>query len=266
MRETVAPLLFKAALNNSLREALEVAAPAGLSANRMRWELSSNPDFGDYFTTALLALDHDELTIQSVAQTVATKVANCAGVLRAEATGSGFVNIFVSLSTAAQALKGLEEWINSNVPSNWLITPDAQKIHRHCPDTKLRFAYSVWQIIASRSSDVAAGIRVLAEDSALALLCDPDEFAVILQLHEFPERLSDGMSSGYLYRLAVLIRDGFFWHHQLAPFWINDWEEPRVGQPRKYLLSLCERVMRIGINVILEKGITSHGRTNGSVD
>ncbi|MGC8842216.1 MAG: hypothetical protein ACP5QZ_12300, partial [Candidatus Sumerlaeaceae bacterium] len=163
-----------------------------------------------------------------------------------ESTGSGFVNIFVRPAAAAKALEVLRRWVAQNVTSEPMHEDVRLWVRRNCSDHKLRSAYSVWQVLHA-SCEQSGSLAGEEKNLSLELLTEPEEFAVCLLLHEFPQKLGHGIPSGYLYQLAVRVRDGFFWRGRVAPFWLDDSENLFTAGPRRFLLALCEMVLRTGV-------------------
>ncbi len=251
MPNIAASSLFKQQITHRLTEALD-SGPEFRNAGVFPTELlslSTNPDFGDYFST--IAIHIGEATKSDpahVATTLAERMRLPNNVLRLEPTGCGFINFFVKPAAAGVALWNLSQWLEEHLPSNSMPGDAQHWLLVKCRDTKLHFAFHVWRRLAEfdiRSAYFST--KLLAQ---LADLTEPEEFSVCLLLHEFPEKLLRKVPSGYLYQLAVRVRDGFFWRDQVAPFWIEDWEAPSMIPARHFLLALCERVLRAGITNI----------------
>lgn len=239
--------LFKEELNRPLAKFISDVAEARSDKPRAKWELSPNPDFGDYFTTAAIQLQTPQRSANELAAELACRMQSCAEIQRVESAESGFVNIFVSPAFAAISLLPYADWLNSTFRSLFLHKIDSMKFCRGCEDSKLRFAHGVWKTLADTPYSPVQLSEYPLTENELRLLTEPEEFAIILQLHEFPERVAERMISGYLYRLAVLIRDGVFSASSVAPYWLCDWEYPETMAARRFLLTLCEQVLRAGL-------------------
>lgn len=247
MRSTGDTALFKESLNLPLAEFISKFAGDKSFKPKAKWELSSNPDFGDYFTTAAIHLQTPQRSAHELAVELARRMRSCTGIQYVEAAESGFVNVFVSPAIAARSLLSYAEWFNETFQPLFLHKIDSLTFTRSCDDSKLRFAYGVWKILAEVCHKLTEEPDHEFKHNELKLLTEPEEFTIILQLYEFPERVAEGFISSYLYRLAVLIRDGLCSSSGIAPYWLYDWEFSANQAPRRFLLTLCERVLRAGL-------------------
>jgi arginyl-tRNA synthetase len=249
--------LFRESIEESLKEAtFDIAGRAVAFSPTLK--LSEKPDFGDYFTTAPIRLA--PIVGRSpldMAEELAASMAQCCVVARAQATGEGFVNMFVRPHAAAVALAALDTWCGSHVSRLGLSDADHMAYSSACSDHKLRFSYRVWQHLHEVLESEPLDCR---SSEFLELLREPEEFSVLLFLHEFPHQFEHGVSTGYIYRLARLISDGLFWNSRLPEFWIHDWEDPRLHKPRRFLVSVCERVLAASLAALRRNGTTGGRR------
>ncbi len=238
--------LFKEQIENALRGPLTVLG--GTDAARYAGiELSDNPDFGDYFSTVALRLGRTSTSDpRQIAEVLTHALSPLPQVAKAEASGEGFVNIFVRPAAAAQALFALGNWLNHFPGTEVGTTASALLRNGHVLDHKRSFVLKTLELLNAYLEEFDSSSAPCPEPSRLALLTEPEEFRVALQLHEFPSQLRTGVTCGYLYRLSILIHDGLFENGLLPEYWLCDWEEPQRILPRLYLLKLCLRVLALG--------------------
>ncbi|MCX7624935.1 MAG: hypothetical protein N2Z21_01775 [Candidatus Sumerlaeaceae bacterium] len=243
------PILFKESLTQPLVEFVRKIGADEILERKAKWELSSNPDFGDYFTTVPIHLQTQQRSGKQLALELARCMQQHPIVQHADSAESGFVNVFISPGAAATALAPFADWLCGRLPLASQPTVDAFAFSRNCQDSKVRFAFEVWWVLANQLEENTWTEGMAATEDELSLLTEPEEFAIILQLHEFPERLAEKLTAGYMYRLAVLIRDGLFCESGIAPYWLNDREYPEALPARRFLVWLCERVLGAGLSL-----------------
>ena len=230
-------------------------------------ERSTNPDFGDYFSpTPLriakrLAVDPGELSKKLL------DLLPCHDSLisKIEATGSGFINFFLKPMTVLELIPDLVTYLRFSLHEDGCSINNIEVLSRKCGSAKLRLAIETWRVLHCFFEQNGRP-QHLPESSEFALLSDPEEFSTALFIHDYAHKREMGITDVYLYELAVCCRDSFFWHNQIAPYWIHDPESPDKIRPRGFLLWLVWRVLGEGLcRTLLSSNLKElkHNETRG---
>lgn len=239
-------LLFREYLEACVKNALQSVLSNGFEGNEERLlRLSGHPDFGDYFTTAPHQLARARgLDSHAIAAAVAAALSRFAGIAKAEASGVGFTNVFVDSRAVSGGLAILHSWIvERNIEAKAFPVSRRSLFERACPDPKLRIAYHVFEKLEFACRELGLDRPQPVDIHELHWLKEPEEFTVALQLHEFPLWAEAHSAAGHIYRLAVAVRDGFFWRDRVADYWIADPERPEAVPARRNLLWLVTQIL-----------------------